>query len=106
VLQIGIQSVKLLDLIVERLDLRLIRLRLMLRRVGLIAELLHSVLEMANLRREWIRNLQGLADAQYGVLVEMEALCRRGPSMAMVTELSHFDAADDGSDGFEARPTE
>ena len=61
--------------------------------------------------RGWVRNRRdGTVEALFigddNTLVEMEAASRRGPSMAMVTQLDRFDAADDGSDGFEARPTE
>ena len=61
--------------------------------------------------RGWVRNrrdgtVEALFIGEDPILAEMEAACRRGPSMAMVTQLDRFDAADDGSDGFEARPTE
>ena len=61
--------------------------------------------------RGWVRNRRdGTVEALFigddRALSEIEAACRRGPSMAMVTQLDRFDAADDGSDGFEARPTE
>jgi acylphosphatase len=61
--------------------------------------------------RGWVRNRRdGTVEALFigddGVLAEMEAACRRGPSMAMVTQVDRDDATDDGSDGFEARPTE
>jgi acylphosphatase len=61
--------------------------------------------------RGWVRNRRDgtveaflIGDAR--VLGEMETACGRGPSMAVVTGLERFDTADDGSDGFEARPTE
>ena len=61
--------------------------------------------------RGWVRNRRdGTVEALFigddNTLVEMEAASRRGPSMAMVPQLDRCDAADDGSDGFEARPTE
>ncbi len=61
--------------------------------------------------RGWVRNRRdGTVEALFigdeHALGEMEVACRRGPSMAMVTQLDRFDATDDGSDGFEARPTE
>ncbi len=61
--------------------------------------------------RGWVRNRRdGTVEALFigddRILSEMEAACRRGPSMAVVIQLDRFDAADDGSDGFDARPTE
>jgi acylphosphatase len=61
--------------------------------------------------RGWVRNrrdgtVEALLIGDDRALAEMEAACRRGPSMAVVTQLDRFEAADDGSDGFEARPTE
>ena len=61
--------------------------------------------------RGWVRNRRdGTVEALFigddGALAGMEAACRRGPSMAAVTQLDRFDAPDDGSEGFEARPTE
>ena len=61
--------------------------------------------------RGWVRNrrdgtVEALLIGDSHALGEMETACRRGPSMAAVTGLERFDAADDGSDGFEARPTE
>jgi acylphosphatase len=61
--------------------------------------------------RGWVRNRRdGTVEALFigdaSALAEMEAACRRGPSMAVVTQVDRFEAADDGSDGFEARPTE
>jgi len=61
--------------------------------------------------RGWVRNRRdGTVEAHFigddSVLAEMEAACRRGPSLAMVAALDRFEAADDGSEGFEARPTE
>jgi acylphosphatase len=61
--------------------------------------------------RGWVRNRRdGTVEALFigddRALAEMEADCRRGPSMAVVTQLDRFDAVDDGSDDFEARPTE
>ncbi|HKF70576.1 MAG TPA: acylphosphatase [Stellaceae bacterium] len=60
--------------------------------------------------RGWVRNrrdgtVEALIIGDERALGEMEAACRRGPSLAVVTQLDRFDAADDGSDGFEARPT-
>jgi acylphosphatase len=60
--------------------------------------------------RGWVRNrrdgtVEALLIGDARVLGEMEAACRRGPSMAVVVGIERFDAADDGSDGFEARPT-
>jgi acylphosphatase len=61
--------------------------------------------------RGWVRNrrdgtVEALLIGDARAIGEMEAACRRGPSMATVTALERVDAADDGSDGFEARPTE
>jgi len=61
--------------------------------------------------RGWVRNrrdgtVEALLIGDARALSEMEAACRRGPSMAVVTQLDRFDATDDGSDDFEARPTE
>ena len=61
--------------------------------------------------RGWVRNrrdgtVEALLIGGERALAEMESACRRGPSMAVVTGLDRFDGADDGSDGFEARPTE
>jgi acylphosphatase len=61
--------------------------------------------------RGWVRNrrdgtVETLLIGDEPALGEMEASCRRGPSMASVTRLERFEAADDGSDGFEARATE
>jgi len=60
--------------------------------------------------RGWVRNrrdgtVEALLIGEPRVLGEMEAACRRGPSLAAVTQLDRLDAADDGSAGFEARPT-
>jgi acylphosphatase len=60
--------------------------------------------------RGWVRNrhdgtVEALVIGDERALGEMEAACRRGPSLAVVTQLNRFDSADDGSDGFEARPT-
>ncbi len=61
--------------------------------------------------RGWVRNRRdGTVEALFigdeRALGEMETACRRGPSMAMVIQLDRFDATDDGSDSFKARPTE
>ena len=61
--------------------------------------------------RGWVRNrrdgtVEALLIGDPHTLGEMEAACRRGPSMAVVAHLKRFDAADDGSGSFEARPTE
>ena len=61
--------------------------------------------------RGWVRNRRdGTVEALFigdkPALRDMEASCRRGPSLAVVSRLDRFDATDDGSDGFEARPTE
>jgi len=61
--------------------------------------------------RGWVRNRRdGTVEALFigdeRALAETETACRRGPSMAVVTQLDRFDATDDGSVGFEARPTE
>ena len=60
--------------------------------------------------RGWVRNrrdgtVEALLIGDDRTLGEMEAACRRGPSLAAVTHLERFDATDDGSDGFEALPT-
>jgi len=59
----------------------------------------------------WVRNrrdgtVEALLIGEESALGEMEAACRRGPSLAAVTGLDRFEAEDDGSEGFEARPTE
>jgi acylphosphatase len=61
--------------------------------------------------RGWVRNrrdgtVEALLIGEEPALGQMEAACRRGPSLAAVTRLDRFEAQDDGSDGFEARPTE
>ena len=61
--------------------------------------------------RGWVRNrrdgtVEALLIGDESTLREMETACRRGPSLAAVTGLERFEAADDGFDGFEARPTE
>jgi acylphosphatase len=61
--------------------------------------------------RGWVRNrrdgtVEALLIGDEPALGEMEAACRRGPSFAAVTRLERFEAVDDGSGGFEARPTE
>jgi len=61
--------------------------------------------------RGWVRNRRdGTVEALFigdePALRDMEASCRRGPSLAVVSRLDRFDATDDGSEGFEARPTE
>jgi acylphosphatase len=61
--------------------------------------------------RGWVRNrrdgtVETLLIGEEPALGEMEAACRRGPSLASVTRLERFEAEDDGSDGFEPRPTE
>jgi acylphosphatase len=61
--------------------------------------------------RGWVRNRRdGTVEALFigddRTLAEMEDACRRGPSMAVVVQLDRVEATDDGSDGFEARPTE
>ena len=60
--------------------------------------------------RGWVRNrhdgtVEALLIGDPHTLGEIESACRRGPLMAAVTGLERFDAADEGSDGFEARPT-
>jgi acylphosphatase len=61
--------------------------------------------------RGWVRNrrdgtVEALVIGDEATLREMEAACHRGPSLAAVTQLDRLEATDDGSDGFEARPTE
>ena len=61
--------------------------------------------------RGWVRNRRdGTVEALFigdePALRDMEASCRRGPSLAVVAHLDRFDATDDGCEGFEARPTE
>ena len=61
--------------------------------------------------RGWVRNrrdgtVEALLIGDESTLREIETACRRGPSLAAVTGLERFEAEDDGSDGFEARPTE
>jgi len=60
--------------------------------------------------RGWVRNrrdgaVEALLIGDARALSDMEAACRRGPSMAVVTGIERIDAVDDGSDGFESRPT-
>ena len=61
--------------------------------------------------RGWVRNRRdGTVEALFigdeRSLGEVEAACRRGPSLAVVTQLDRFEATDDRTEGFEARPTE
>ena len=61
--------------------------------------------------RGWVRNrrngtVEALLIGDEPALHEMEDACRRGPSLAAVTHLERLEATDDGSRGFEARPTE
>jgi len=61
--------------------------------------------------RGWVRNRRdGTVEALFigdePALRDMEASCRRGPSLAVVSRLDRFDATDDGAEGFKARPTE
>jgi acylphosphatase len=61
--------------------------------------------------RGWVRNrrdgtVEALLIGDELALGAMEAACRRGPTLAAVTRLERSEAEDDGSDGFEARPTE
>jgi acylphosphatase len=61
--------------------------------------------------RGWVRNrrdgtVEALLIGEEPVLGEMEAACRRGPALAAVSRLERFEAEDDGSEGFRARPTE
>ncbi|HXP75864.1 MAG TPA: acylphosphatase [Stellaceae bacterium] len=61
--------------------------------------------------RGWVRNRRdGTVEAIFigdePALREMESACRRGPSFAVVAQLDRFEATDDGSEGFEPRPTE
>ena len=61
--------------------------------------------------RGWVRNrrdgtVEALLIGDERALAEIETACRRGPSMATVTQVDRFEATDDGSDSFEARPTE
>ena len=60
--------------------------------------------------RGWVRNrrngtVETLLIGEAETLAEMEAACRRGPSFARVTQLDRHAAEDDGSAGFEQRPT-
>ena len=59
----------------------------------------------------WVRNrrdgtVEALLIGDASALGQMEAACRRGPSLAAVTRVDRFEATDDGSDGFEARATQ
>jgi len=61
--------------------------------------------------RGWVRNrrdgtVEALLIGDESTLRDMEDACRRGPSLAAVTRLDRFEATDDGSERFEARPTE
>jgi acylphosphatase len=61
--------------------------------------------------RGWVRNRSdGSVEAHLiGPAEVVEALidaCRRGPSLALVAEVSRFPAEDDGSPDFSERPTE
>jgi acylphosphatase len=61
--------------------------------------------------RGWVRNrrdgtVEALLIGDDGPLREMEALCRRGPTLAAVGGIERYVAEDDGSEGFTHRPTE
>ena len=61
--------------------------------------------------RGWVRNrrdgtVETLLIGAAAEIAETEAACRRGPSFARVTEVERHAAEDDGSRGFEQRPTE
>jgi acylphosphatase len=61
--------------------------------------------------RGWVRNrCDGTVEAfligDDAPLGEMEALCRRGPTLAAVGDVQRYAAEDDGTEGFTHRPTE
>jgi acylphosphatase len=61
--------------------------------------------------RGWVRNrrdgsVEALLIGDDAPLREMEELCRRGPTLAVVAGLERDSAEDDGSAGFTHRPTE
>jgi acylphosphatase len=58
----------------------------------------------------WVRNLRGgkvelLAIGDSGALQRLAELCHEGPSAAAVLRVDRSFAEDDGSEGFEERPT-
>ncbi|HTS91811.1 MAG TPA: acylphosphatase [Stellaceae bacterium] len=60
--------------------------------------------------RGWVRNrrhgtVETLLIGEAAVLAEMETACERGPSFARVTAVERHSAEDDGTPGFEQRPT-
>jgi acylphosphatase len=60
--------------------------------------------------RGWVRNLSGgsVEALVIGEPAQVDAFiqaCHRGPSMALVTSVRREPAADDGTPGFEERPT-
>jgi acylphosphatase len=61
--------------------------------------------------RGWVRNrrdgsVEALIVGASGEVERMIAACREGPSMARVSGIERFPAADDGSTGFRQVPTE
>jgi acylphosphatase len=61
--------------------------------------------------RGWVRNrsdgsVEALATGAPEPVAALVEACRRGPSAARVTAVTVRDAADDGSRGFDALPTE
>jgi acylphosphatase len=60
--------------------------------------------------RGWVRNrrdgsVEALLIGRAAIVDEMADLCRRGPGLASVTTVERAPAQDDGSAGFEQRPT-
>jgi acylphosphatase len=61
--------------------------------------------------RGWVRNrsdgtVEALLIGAAEALAAIEADCRRGPRLAMVLQVERHSAEDDGSQGFQERPTE
>ena len=60
--------------------------------------------------RGWVRNrsdgsVEALLIGDAGAIDRVAAACERGPRLAVVTAIRRDVAQDDGSAGFEARPT-
>jgi acylphosphatase len=60
--------------------------------------------------RGWVRNLrdgsvEALVIGEAAAVDSVVEACRRGPAMAQVTDVTRYLADDDGSSGFDERPT-